>query len=118
MWHRRSISIEPDAIGFARTQEIPWAHPRLAELGDAARLLYACMVDGCSDTARETLDSVDVVWRHRSAVQRGEAHELRENILEVIVAVEELLDAGLLVLMDRSSIRNGWVMRPWESPPS
>ncbi len=118
MWHRRSLSLEPDAVGFARAQEIPWAHPRLSDLGDAARLLYACMVDGCSDTARETLESVDVVWRHRSAVQRGEARELREAIVEVLVAVEELLDAGLLVLLDRTTIFGGWVMKPWEALPS
>ena len=46
------------------------------------------------------------------------ARELRESILEVLVAVEELLDAGLLVMLDRTSILDGWAMRPWESPPS
>lgn len=118
MWRQRSVHLEPDAVGFARAQEIPWSHPRLSGLGDAARLLYACMVDGCSETARETLASVDVVWRHRAAVQRGEARELREAIVEVLVAVEELLDAGLLVMLDRTSILDGWVMRPWEAGPS
>ena len=114
----RPEELEPDAVGFARAQAIPWSHPRLMSLGDAARLLYACLIDGCSTTAKETLESVDVVWRHRMAVQRGEARELREAVLEVLVAVEELLDAGLLVLLDRTTILGGWVMKPWESPPS
>jgi hypothetical protein len=109
-----------DQRGIARIQDIQWAHPRLSRLSDAARLVYACMVDGCSSTARETLDSVDLVWRNRhcGGERYADAVEMRETLDEICLAVEELIAAGLLVLLDHSSIFGGWVMRPWECEPS
>jgi hypothetical protein len=109
-----------DQLGVLRIQQIQWAHPRLTKLTDAARLVYACLVDGCSGTARETLDSVELVWRNRHKAReryRG-ANEMREALDEICLAVEELIENGLLVLLDRSSTRGGWVMRPWEHQPS
>jgi hypothetical protein len=109
-----------DQLGVSRIQEIQWTHPRLTRLSDAARLVYACLVDGCSTTARETLDSVELVWRNRyKARQRYiDATEMREALDEICLAVEELVSAGLLILLDRSSIYGGWVMKPWEYQPS
>jgi hypothetical protein len=110
----------PDQLGVARIQEIQWSHPRLRRLTDAARLVYACLVDGCSSTAHETLESVDLVWRNRSRAREryGRADEKRDALDEICLAVEELIAAGLLILLDRSSIFAGWVMKPWETPPS
>jgi len=109
-----------DQLGVARIQEIQWAHPRLRYLSDAARLVYACLVDGCSCTARETLESVELVWRNRYRARDRYAsrEEMREALDEICLAVEELLSAGLLILLDRSSIFAGWVMKLWENPPS
>ena len=106
-----------DQLGVSRIEQIDWQHPRLARLSDAARLVYACMVDGCSTTARETLDSVDLVWRNRYRARNryGVANEMREALDEICIAVEELIANGLLVLLDRSSIFSGWVIRPWEN---
>lgn len=109
-----------DQMGIARIQEIPWSHPRLTRLSDAARLVYACLVDGLSSTARETIDSVELVWRnrYRARDRYAAAVEMREALDEVCCAVEELIAAGLLVQLDRGSISGGWVMRPWETEPS
>ena len=109
-----------DQLGVARIQEIQWAHPRLLRLTDAARLVYACLVDGCSGTARETLDSVELVWRnrHRARERYTDATEMREALDEICLAVEELISAGLLILLDRGSIFGGWVMKPWQNRPS
>lgn len=109
-----------DQLGVSRIQEIQWTHPRLRRLSDAARLVYACLVDGCSSTARETLDSVELVWRNRYKARQRYigATEMREALDEICLAVEELISAGLLVLLDRSSIHGGWVMKPWENKPS
>ena len=109
-----------DQLGVARIQEIQWSHPRVTRLSDAARLVYACLVDGCSSTARETLDSVELVWRNRYKARErySNAAEMRDALDEICVAVEELIAAGLLVMLDRSSILAGWVMKPWESAPS
>jgi hypothetical protein len=109
-----------DQLGVARIQEIQWTHPRLRRLSDAARLVYACLVDGCSCTARETLDSVELVWRNRYRAREryGRSDDMRDALDEICLAVEELISAGLLILLDRSSIFAGWVMKPWESPPS
>lgn len=108
-----------DQLGVARIQEIQWAHPRLGRLSDAARLVYACLVDGCSGTARETLESVELVWQNRyRARDRHSKAERREALDEICLAVEELISAGLLILLDRSSIFAGWVMKPWENAPS
>lgn len=115
-----------DQLGVSRIQEIQWAHPRLTRLSEAARLVYACLVDGCSSTARETLETVELVWRNRYAareryarceLQEG-ASEMRDALDEICLAVEELISAGLLVLLDRRTIFGGWVMKPWENAPS
>jgi hypothetical protein len=109
-----------DQLGVARIQEIQWTHPRLRRLSDAARLVYACLVDGCSGTARETLESVELVWqnRYRARARYSRSDDMREALDEICLAVEELIAAGLLILLDRSSIFAGWVMKPWETPPS
>ena len=114
------VSVSTDQLGVSRIQEIQWAHPRLTRLSDAARLVYACLVDGCSGTARETLDSVELVWRNRYKARErySGATDMREALDEICLAVEELIAAGLLILLDRRSILGGWVMRPWESSPS
>lgn len=120
MNRRNEAAIPADEVGVERVEEIDWTHPRLLALSDAARLIYACLVDGCSSTARETLDSVELVWknRYRARERYATAREMREALDEICIAVEELVSAGLLVLLDRSSIFNGWVMRPWESKPN
>jgi hypothetical protein len=114
------LAVTTDQLGVSRVQAIEWAHPRLARLSDAARLVYACLVDGCSGTARETLASVELVWRNRFRAREryAGAAEMREALDEICLAVEELISAGLLILLDRSSIMSGWVMKPWESAPS
>jgi len=115
-----STTSSSDQLGVARIQQIEWGHPRLARLSDAARLVYACLVDGCSATARETLDSVELVWRNRYKAREryAGATEMRDALDEICLAVEELISAGLLVLLDRSSIFGGWIMRPWENAPN
>jgi hypothetical protein len=115
-----SVTVSTDQLGVARIQEIEWAHPRLTRLSDAARLVYACLVDGCSATARETLESVELVWRNRYKARDRyvSAPEMRDALDEICLAVEELIATGLLILLDRSSIFAGWVMKPWETPPS
>jgi hypothetical protein len=117
---RNETVIVADQLGVERVQEIEWTHPQLRTLSDAARLIYACLVDGRSATARETLESVELVWknRHRARERYATAREVRDALDEICIAVEELVSAGLLVLLDRSSIHNGWVMRPWESEPN
>ncbi len=114
------LSTSADQLGVERIQEIQWSHPRLMPLSDAARLVYACLVDGLSSTARETIDSVDLVWRNRYRARDRyvDAVEMREALDEICLAVEELIASGLLVMLDRSTISRGWVMRPWETPPS
>lgn len=113
-------SSSADQLGVARVQAIQWSHPAVAQLSDAARLIYACLIDGCSTTARETIDSVELVWRNRYRAREryAGAAEMRDALDEICLAVEELLAAGLLVLLDRSSINAGWVRRPWEELPN
>lgn len=121
MYRRPEIAAgDVDELGVARVREIRWEHPRLSPLSDAARVVYACLVDGCSTTARETLDAVDRVWRHRHWSRGWYASEAStpDALDDICLAVEELLAEGLLVLRDRSTIVTGWVMRPWESDPS
>lgn len=103
--------IEPLASGPAG--DVPWAHPALARLGEAARLIYACLVDGRSDTAQATLRGVDVVWKNR---YRGSEKQIldRESFDEIRIAVQELVDAGLVLLRDSMSVRDAWVRRPWD----
>jgi hypothetical protein len=114
------LSASTDQLGVARIQQIQWSHPRLTRLSDAARLVYACLVDGLSSTARETIDSVDLVWRNRYRTREryAGAAEMREALDKICLAVEELISGGLLVLLDRSTITHGWVMKPWENQPS
>lgn len=116
---RESIATLDDQLGVARVQEIDWSHARMSGLSDAARLIYACLVDGCSSTARETIESVDLVWknRYRTRERYGEV-AMRVAFEEICLAIEELVDAGLLVMLDDSSLRRAWVMRPWEAMPS
>jgi hypothetical protein len=111
--HRRDDGdfIEPVASG--RAKEIPWTHPTLARLSEAARLIYACLVDGRSETACATLRGVDVVWRNRYSDRRRELLD-REAFDEICFAVQELVDAGLLILRDATSVQNAWIRRPWE----
>ncbi|MDB4941182.1 MAG: hypothetical protein JWP97_716 [Labilithrix sp.] len=114
---------EMDQRGVARIQQIDWSHPRLSSLSDAARLVYACLVDGVSGAAKDTIDSVDLVWQTRLRTRqhrRFALHEteLRETLDDICLAVEELVDEGLLVLRDERSIRRGWVVRPWEHAAS
>lgn len=111
--HRRDEEgdvIAPVASGRAR--EIPWAHPAMSRLSEAARLIYACLVDGRSDTAKATLRGVDVVWRNRYSDRRKQILD-REAFDEICFAVQELLDAGLLILRDTTSVQTAWVRRPW-----
>src|SRR5687768_1844906 len=102
--------IAPVASG--RAKEIPWAHPALASLTEAARLIYACLVDGRSDTARATLRGVDVVWRNRYSEKRKELLD-REAFDEICFAVQELIDARLLIPRDATSVQSAWIRRPW-----
>ena len=60
-----STATTTDQLGVARIGEIDWSQPRLSALSDAAKLIYACLVDGVSGTARETIDSIDLVWQQR-----------------------------------------------------
>lgn len=102
--------IPPVAHGPAK--EIPWAHPALASLSEAARLIYACLVDGRSDTAKATLRGVDVVWRNRYSERRKELLD-REAFDEICFAVQELLESRLVILKDAASVQTAWVRRPW-----
>jgi hypothetical protein len=100
-------------IASGRAEEIPWAHPAVASLSEAARLIYACLVDGRSDAACATLRGVDVVWRNRYSDRRKQLLD-REAFEEICFAVQELLDAGLVILRDAMSVRSAWARRPWE----
>ena len=99
-------------VAHGRAKEIPWAHPALASLSDTARLIYACLVDGRSDTATATLRGVDVVWRNRYSERRKELLD-REAFDEICFAVQELIDARLLILKDAMSVQSAWIRRPW-----
>lgn len=123
MSHRKeavACATSADQVGVARVQSIQWSYPTVARLSDAARLIYVCLVDGCSSTARETIDSVELVWRnrHRARERYAQAAEMRDALDEICIAVEELITAGLLVLLDPGSIQEGWVRRPWEELPN
>ncbi len=119
-------SANVDALGLelgldvARLREIEWLHPRLTHLSDEARLIYACLVDGRSGAAQETLESVELVWtNHCDARMRyRDIASFRDALDEICLAVEELISSGLLILLDPRSIFHGWVMRPWEGSAS
>lgn len=98
-----------------RVRKIEWAHPALVGLSDPARLIYASLVDGTSEEARETIAGVEVVWRNRDGYRKAASHE-RKSVLETICcAVDELISSGLLILLDDRSISDGWVRKPWET---
>lgn len=112
------VAFEQELLADQRVRSIEWAHPALAGLSDPARLIYASLVDGTSDEARETLAGVDVVWRNREGYRKAASHE-RKSVLETICcAVDELITAGLLLLLDEKTITGGWVRKPWEGLPS
>jgi hypothetical protein len=111
-------TFEKELLADERVRSIEWTHPSLARLSDPARLIYASLVDGTSDEARETLAGVDVVWRNREGYRKAASHE-RKSVLETICcAVEELIANGLLLLLDERTITGGWVRKPWEGLPS
>jgi hypothetical protein len=99
-------------IAQGRAKEIPWAHPSLSHLSEAARLIYACLVDGRSDTARATLRGVDVVWRNRYSDRKKQLLD-REAFDEICFALQELLGSGLVILRDETTVQTAWVRRPW-----
>lgn len=112
------VAFEQELLAEERVRSIDWSHAALRSLSDPARLIYASLVDGCSDEAKETIAGVDVVWRNREGYRRSASTE-RKSILETIcTAVEELLDSGLLLLLDDRTIAGGWVRKPWEGLPS
>lgn len=119
---RRAGSPDVDELALLRAADIPWSHPRLATLGQGARLIYACFVDRRSHGARETLESVELVWKDRHRLRRRKDadgdEDARATLLEVCDAIEELIKRGLVVTRDSSRILDAWVMRPWESDPS
>jgi len=103
-----------ESIATGQAKDIPWTHPALAELSEAARLIYACLVDGRSEPAQATLRGVDVVWRNRYSERRKQLLD-REAFDEICFGVQELVDARLLILRDAMSVRNAWIRRPWEA---
>lgn len=112
------VGFEQELLADERVRSIDWTHPTLAQLSDPARLIYASLVDGASEEARETLAGVDVVWRNREGYRKAASHE-RKSVLETICcAVDELITAGLLLLLDERSITGGWVRKPWQGLPS
>lgn len=112
------VAFERELLADERVRSIEWSHPTLSGLSDPARLIYASLVDGESEEARETLAGVDVVWRNRAGYHKSASTD-RKGVLETICsAVEELLSAGLLLLLDERTISGGWVRKPWEGLPS
>lgn len=112
------VVLEREMLADERVRSIEWTHPSLVRLSDPARLIYASLVDGCSEEARETLAGVDIVWRNREGYRKAASNE-RKGVLETICcAVEELVSAGLLLLLDETTISGGWVRKPWEGLPS
>ena len=112
------VAFEQELLADERVRSIDWTHPSLAGLSDPARLIYASLVDGTSDEARETIAGVDVVWRNRETYRKAASTE-RKSVLETICcAVQELITSGLLLLLDDSTISGGWVRKPWEGLPS
>lgn len=112
------VALEQELLADQRVRSIEWTHPALTGLSEPARLIYASLVDGTSEEARETLAGVDVVWRNRREYRQAAAHG-RKSVLETICcAVDELIASGLLLLLDERSITGGWVRKPWEGLPS
>jgi hypothetical protein len=111
--NRREEGQTIEVVASGRAREIPWTHPSLARLGETARLIYACLVDGRSDAAIATLRGVDVVWRNRYSERRKDLLD-REAFDEICFGVQELTDAGLVILNDAMSVQNAWIRKPWE----
>lgn len=112
------VELEKEFLADERVRSIEWSHPALAPLSDPARLIYASLVDGCSEEAKETIAGVDIVWRNREGYRKSASNE-RKSILQTICsAVDELLTQGLLLLLDERTISGGWVRKPWEGLPS
>jgi hypothetical protein len=112
--------VATEMIGAERVKEIDWSHPRLESLSDAARFLYACLVDGCSEQALDTIAGVDVLWRNRERyLSSGGGTAPRRAALQTICgAVDELIGGGLLVLLDDKTLCGGWVQKPWQGLPA
>jgi hypothetical protein len=109
------MSNDDDAVvtvASGRAREIPWGDPTLARLSEAARLIYACLVDGRSEPAMATLRGVDVVWRNRHGPRRNELLH-REAFDEICDGVQELLELGLVILREPTTVQSAWVRRPW-----
>ena len=106
--------------GEDRVQKIEWTHPALAPLSEPARLIYASLVDGSSEEARETIAGVDLVWKNRETYRAapGTTDARRGALASICAAVDELIGAGLLLMLDEESVRGGWVRKPWEGQPS
>jgi len=116
-WSAAEVAKEIAAEEHLRS--IDWSHPDLLKLSDAARLIYAALIDGCSDEARETLIGVDLVWQNRDVYTTSPASDERKGTCEEIChAVRELTEGGLLLLLDDRTIHGGWVRRPWAELPS
>jgi hypothetical protein len=115
-----SLDVATEMIGAERVKEIEWCHPRLENLSDAARFLYACLVDGCSEQALDTIAGVDLLWRNRDRYRTsGDGTAQRRAAFETIcTAVDELIGAGLLVLLDDRTLSGGWVQKPWQGLPA
>lgn len=114
-----SPDVSSEIIGAARVKEIEWSHPRLENLSDAARFLYACLVDGVSEQALDTIAGVEMLWRNRDRYRASERPQQRRAALETIcTAVDELIAGGLLVLLDESTLSGGWVQKPWQGLPA
>jgi hypothetical protein len=115
------VTFEQELLADERVRSIDWSHAALRHLSDPARLIYASLVDGFSDEAKETIAGVDIVWRNRDGYRKSASTDRndRKSVLETICsAVEELLSAGLLLLLDERTISGGWVRKPWEGLPS
>ena len=110
-----------ELVGEERVRSIRWSHPELRSLSETARLIYASLVDACSDDAREILAGVDIVWRNRQRYRRDASSTAarRTKVSAICAAVSELIAAGLLLSLDEdAAVSAGWVRKPWEGRPS
>jgi hypothetical protein len=112
------VAFEQELLADERVRSIDWSHPALSSLSEPARLIYASLVDGTSEEARETIAGVDVVWRNREGYRKAASHERKSILGAICSAVEELIANGLLLLLDETTISGGWVRKPWQSLPS
>jgi hypothetical protein len=115
---RPEEALATEMLAAERVQSIEWGHPSLTTLSEPARLIYVCLVDGCSPEALETIAGVELVWRNRAAYAAFATPERRDTCEAICTAVEELIAGGLIVLLDDRSITGGWVRKPWECEPN